>query len=44
MGSHRVGYDCVHTAQAGWQKVIVDVDKASGLRAGQKGGTRRKVQ
>ena len=28
--SHRVGYDCVQTAQAGWQKVLFDLKGDSG--------------
>ena len=30
MGSHRVGYDCMHTAEAGWQKVLFNLKGDSG--------------
>ena len=30
MGSHRVGYDCMHKAEAGWQKVFFNLKGDSG--------------
>ena len=30
MGSHRVGYDCMHTAEAGLQKVLFNLKGDSG--------------